>query len=116
MFVNVPRLDAKDRKERAGIYKAEDFDFRLKPGFGRGRSRRGAAECHRRVYRIRRPIWVRSKWASPRRITVLGADSVAGVFGVVRQLRSRFCADPHRRKPSSVVRRARSLIRHTGFS
>ena len=31
MFVNVPRLDAQDRKTVQKVYKAEDFDFRLKP-------------------------------------------------------------------------------------
>jgi len=32
IFVNVPRLDAKDLKRVQRLYKAEDFDFRLKPG------------------------------------------------------------------------------------
>src|SRR5207245_10618820 len=32
IFVNVPRLDAKDLKKVQKLYKAEDFDFRLKPG------------------------------------------------------------------------------------
>ena len=32
IFVNVPRLDAKDLKKVQRLYKAEDFDFRLKPG------------------------------------------------------------------------------------
>ena len=32
IFVNVPRLDAKDLKKVQMLYKAEDFDFRLKPG------------------------------------------------------------------------------------
>jgi hypothetical protein len=31
VFVNVPRLDAEDRKTVQKVYKAEDFDFRLKP-------------------------------------------------------------------------------------
>jgi hypothetical protein len=31
-FVNVPKLDAKDLKKVQLLYKAEDFDFRLKPG------------------------------------------------------------------------------------
>jgi hypothetical protein len=31
VFVNVPRLDAQDRKTVQKVYKAEDFDFRLKP-------------------------------------------------------------------------------------
>ena len=31
VFVNVPRLDAQDRKAVQTVYKAEDFDFRLKP-------------------------------------------------------------------------------------
>ncbi len=31
IFVNVPRLDAQDRKAVQKVYKAEDFDFRLKP-------------------------------------------------------------------------------------
>jgi hypothetical protein len=31
VFVNVPRLDAQDLKTVQQIYKAEDFDFRLKP-------------------------------------------------------------------------------------
>ena len=31
-FVNVPRLDAQDLKKVQSLYKAEDFDFRLKPG------------------------------------------------------------------------------------
>ncbi len=31
-FVNVTRLDAKDLKKVQTVYKAEDFDFRLKPG------------------------------------------------------------------------------------
>jgi hypothetical protein len=31
VFVNVPRLDAQDRKAVQKVYKAEDFDFRLKP-------------------------------------------------------------------------------------
>jgi hypothetical protein len=32
IFVNVPRLDAQDLKNVQKLYKAEDFDFRLKPG------------------------------------------------------------------------------------
>ena len=32
IFVNVPRLDAKDLKSVQKLYKAEDYDFRLKPG------------------------------------------------------------------------------------
>jgi hypothetical protein len=32
IFVNVSRLDAKDLKKVQKLYKAEDFDFRLKPG------------------------------------------------------------------------------------
>src|SRR5258708_4748268 len=32
IFVNVPRLDAKDLTNVQRLYKAEDFDFRLKPG------------------------------------------------------------------------------------
>ncbi len=32
IFVNVPRLDAKDLKKVQKLYKAEDFDFSLKPG------------------------------------------------------------------------------------
>lgn len=32
IFVNVPKLDAKDLKKVQSLYKAEDFDFRLKPG------------------------------------------------------------------------------------
>lgn len=32
VFVNVPRLDAQDRQRVQTVYKAEDFDFRLKPG------------------------------------------------------------------------------------
>jgi hypothetical protein len=32
IFVNVPRLDAKDLKKVQKLYKSEDFDFRLKPG------------------------------------------------------------------------------------
>ena len=32
VFVNVTRLDAKDLKTVQRLYKAEDFDFRLKPG------------------------------------------------------------------------------------
>jgi hypothetical protein len=31
-FVNVPRLDAQDKQKVQKVYKAEDFDFRLKPG------------------------------------------------------------------------------------
>jgi hypothetical protein len=31
VFVNVPRLDAQDRTTVQKVYKAEDFDFRLKP-------------------------------------------------------------------------------------
>jgi len=31
VFVNVPRLDAQDRKTVQKVYKAEEFDFRLKP-------------------------------------------------------------------------------------
>jgi hypothetical protein len=31
IFVNVPRLDAQDRAAVQKVYKAEDFDFRLKP-------------------------------------------------------------------------------------
>jgi len=31
IFVNVPRLDAKDLKKVQRLYNAEDFDFRLKP-------------------------------------------------------------------------------------
>jgi hypothetical protein len=32
VFVNVPRLDAQDRQRVQTVYKAEDFDFSLKPG------------------------------------------------------------------------------------
>ena len=32
IFVNVPALDAQDLKKVQNVYKAEDFDFRLKPG------------------------------------------------------------------------------------
>lgn len=32
VFVNVPRLDAKDVKTVQKLYKAEELDFRLKPG------------------------------------------------------------------------------------
>jgi hypothetical protein len=32
IFVNVPKLDAQDRKTVQRVYKAEDADFRLKPG------------------------------------------------------------------------------------
>jgi hypothetical protein len=32
IFVNVPRLDAKDLKNVQKLYKAEDLDFRLKTG------------------------------------------------------------------------------------
>jgi hypothetical protein len=32
IFVNVPKLDAKDLKRVQSLYKAEDFDFTLKPG------------------------------------------------------------------------------------
>ena len=32
IFVNVPRLDAKDIKNVQKLYRAEDLDFRLKPG------------------------------------------------------------------------------------
>lgn len=32
IFVNVPKLDAQDLKKVQSLYKAEDFDFRLKPG------------------------------------------------------------------------------------
>ena len=32
IFVNVPKLDAQDLKTIQKVYKAEDFDFRLKPG------------------------------------------------------------------------------------
>jgi hypothetical protein len=32
IFVNVPKLDAQDRTTVQRVYKAEDFDFRLKPG------------------------------------------------------------------------------------
>src|SRR6478672_1039409 len=32
IFVNVPRLDAKDLRSVQKLYKAEDFDARLKPG------------------------------------------------------------------------------------
>ena len=32
IFINVPRLDAQDVKNVQRLYKAEDFDFRLKPG------------------------------------------------------------------------------------
>jgi hypothetical protein len=32
IFINVPRLDAQDVKNVQKLYKAEDFDFRLKPG------------------------------------------------------------------------------------
>jgi hypothetical protein len=31
IFVNVPRLDAQDRANVQKVYRAEDFDFRLKP-------------------------------------------------------------------------------------
>jgi hypothetical protein len=32
VFVNVPRLDGKDMKTVQKLYKASDYDFRLKPG------------------------------------------------------------------------------------
>src|SRR5262249_24519369 len=32
VFVNVPRLNARDAKTIQKVYKAEDFDFQLKPG------------------------------------------------------------------------------------
>jgi hypothetical protein len=32
IFINVPRLDAQDVKNVQRLYKAEDFDFRLRPG------------------------------------------------------------------------------------
>jgi hypothetical protein len=32
IFANVTRLDAQDLKKVQTVYKAEDFDFRLKPG------------------------------------------------------------------------------------
>ena len=32
IFENVPRLDAKDVKTIQRLYRAEDFDFRFKPG------------------------------------------------------------------------------------
>ena len=32
IFVNVPRLDAQNLKKVQEVYKAEDFDFGLKPG------------------------------------------------------------------------------------
>jgi hypothetical protein len=32
VFMNVPRLDAKDLRSVQKLYKAEDLDFRLKPG------------------------------------------------------------------------------------
>jgi hypothetical protein len=32
VFVNVPRLDRNDVKTVQRVYRAEDFDFRLKPG------------------------------------------------------------------------------------
>jgi hypothetical protein len=32
IFVNVPKLDAQDRETVQRVYKAEDFDFRVKPG------------------------------------------------------------------------------------
>jgi hypothetical protein len=32
MFVNVPKLDAQDDATVQKVYKAESFDFRLKPG------------------------------------------------------------------------------------
>jgi hypothetical protein len=32
IFVNVPKLDALDVKTVQKVYKAEDFDFRVKPG------------------------------------------------------------------------------------
>src|SRR5260370_25561413 len=32
IFVHVPKLDAKDLKTVQRLYRADDFDFRLKPG------------------------------------------------------------------------------------
>jgi hypothetical protein len=32
IFVNVPQLNAKDLKKVQKLYKAEDYDFRIKPG------------------------------------------------------------------------------------
>ena len=32
VFVNVPKLDAQDETTVQKVYKAESFDFRLKPG------------------------------------------------------------------------------------
>ena len=64
VFVNVPRLDAQDRETVQKVYKAEDFDFRLKPGSAAVDRGRRAAERHRRVRRARRRISARSKWGS----------------------------------------------------
>ena len=53
VFVKVPRLDAQDAATVQRLYDARDLDFRLRPRFGRRRSRRGAADRDRRLLRAR---------------------------------------------------------------
>ena len=55
-FMNVKQLDARDIKTLQKLYKAEDFDFRLKPGFRAGGQRQGHPQRHRRISPARRPI------------------------------------------------------------
>ena len=50
VFVNVPKLD-RDPKTVQRLYDFKDFDFRLRPGVGGDRSRRGASEHQRRLHR-----------------------------------------------------------------
>ena len=70
IFVNVPRLDAQQTATVQKLYRAEDFDFRLKPGAAAVDRGVVAAERHRRVRRAARRISARSKWGSARRTTV----------------------------------------------
>ena len=58
VFVNVPKLDAKDLATVQRLYKAEDFDFRLKPG---------SAAVDRGVVAAERDRWLHGSGARPRR-------------------------------------------------
>jgi hypothetical protein len=61
IFVNVPKLDAQDRKTVQRVYRAEDFDFRLKAGsvgWIEVRHSRGLPMASA----VRRQTWARLNW------------------------------------------------------
>ena len=73
VFVNVPRLDAQDTRTVQKVYKAEDLDFRLKPGSA-AVDRGIALPNVTTASRGRRPISARWKSASRCRTTAHGRN------------------------------------------